>query len=78
VERLGARVPAREVLEKVFERHKRGGLDASDRSCIEQELSILEGFCGDRFRAFLFPDKFTQGLGLSESFAGEYFVFRRL
>lgn len=74
VEHLGVQVPAKKVLNDVFDS---GFLENSDLNTVEQQITKLNKLCQKQFRSYLFPDR-SKGFGLNEDFKGQYFLFRRL
>jgi hypothetical protein len=76
---LGKRVAPERILEVVWGESVNGDELTEDRkSKIEMQLTALHEFSGRRFRSYLYPERFTKGLGLKASFSDKYFVFCRI
>lgn len=80
VKRLGGRVSLDEVVKEVWneELSKEPQRRKSQVDRLEQQLSVLQRFCGGEFRKYLFGEKLKKGLGLDRSFSKKYFVFSSL
>lgn len=76
VESLGRPIPVSQVLADAFGEPS-GRVEATDENRVEQQITKLHKYCGDRFRQHLFSQWFQNGLGLKASFADEYFLFKR-
>lgn len=76
---LGKRIPLERVLREVWneELNKDFEIEKNHKCNIEQQITKLHKFCGGEFRKYLFPKKFTEGLGLKHSFKNKYFIFSR-
>jgi hypothetical protein len=77
VENLGAPVPLKNVLRDVFDAGSREITD-TDQNSIEQQVTKLHKFCGEKFRQHLFGERAKNGLGLKMSFKDKYFLFSRI
>lgn len=74
--RLGVIIPGQEIFKNVFNHQKEDFTD-TDRNNIEQQITKLNKYSGNKFRSYLFSDH-TKGYGLKNSFADKYFIFDRL
>lgn len=74
--RLGRIIPSEEIFKNVFDNEMNDFTD-TDKNNIEQQITKLNKFSGNKFRSYLFSDH-TKGYGLKTSFADKYFIFDRL
>ncbi|MBN2589153.1 MAG: hypothetical protein JXA96_04785 [Sedimentisphaerales bacterium] len=74
--RLGIITPKFEIFKNVFD-NDAVELTDSDENNIEQQITKLHKYSGNKFRNYLFSNH-TEGYGLKESFADKFFFFTRL
>ena len=77
VEKIETPIPATEVLRDVFD-DDTNKVDETQKNKVEQQITKLQKFCDGQFREHLFGNWPKNGLGLKESFANKYFIFKRL
>lgn len=74
--RLGVIIPSEDIFKDVFDNEMSEFTDI-DKNNIEQQITKLQKYSGNKFRSYLFGDH-TKGYGLKNSFADKYFIFDRL
>jgi hypothetical protein len=80
VERIGQRVSFEELLKEIWneEIDEEACYRGLQENKVDQQLRALQNFCAGQFRKYLFPEKFSKGIGLIRSFSDKYFIFTRL